>query len=495
MSDQQHYRSIFKSSSLIGGSALINVLIGMVRTKFVAVLLGPAGVGLAGTLPTILGPINTIASMGIATSGVRQIAEANGRGDRRRISELVSVLRRTVWFTGALGCLTTIALSPWLSRWTFKTGEYTGAIAFLALTILLNNIAVGQSCLLRGTRRIADLAKLSIWGAVNGTLISIPCYYFWGVRGVVVSLFLCSVASLTVSWAYARRVKLERTEVSLPAVRQEAKGLLSFGLPLMLSDLQMSMSSYLVRLIVIGQFGLAGVGLWGAATNISSILVNFVLSAMSADYYPRLVGVAHDNTSVSREVNAQTEIALLLATPGLLATIMLAPLGIQILYSGRFNEAIPVLRWFVYGVFGRVISWPLGYILIAKGYGKTFLASEVGMNLLYLFFVYICGKYWGLNGTGVALVLLYGVYIIVISWIAHRVAQTHWTLGNVRLIVGSLSVLVLAGGVHLIPLRPAMYYVVSAVVLIGVSLFMARRLSRLTGITFSGMMNRLLPAR
>jgi PST family polysaccharide transporter len=42
------YRQILKSSSLIGGSSLINMAIGMVRTKFVAVLLGPSGVGLMG---------------------------------------------------------------------------------------------------------------------------------------------------------------------------------------------------------------------------------------------------------------------------------------------------------------------------------------------------------------------------------------------------------------------------------------------------------------
>jgi hypothetical protein len=42
------YRSILKSTSLIGGASFINILISMIRTKFVAILLGPSGVGLLG---------------------------------------------------------------------------------------------------------------------------------------------------------------------------------------------------------------------------------------------------------------------------------------------------------------------------------------------------------------------------------------------------------------------------------------------------------------
>jgi PST family polysaccharide transporter len=99
-----HYRSILKASSLIGGASLINLLIGMVRVKFVAVLLGPAGVGLMGTYVTITTLVNTVSGMGISTSGVRQISESYGAGNQESISRTVTAVRRTVWLTGALGC-------------------------------------------------------------------------------------------------------------------------------------------------------------------------------------------------------------------------------------------------------------------------------------------------------------------------------------------------------------------------------------------------------
>ncbi len=44
------HRQIFKSTALIGGTQVINMGIGIVRTKALAVLLGPAGMGLAGLI-------------------------------------------------------------------------------------------------------------------------------------------------------------------------------------------------------------------------------------------------------------------------------------------------------------------------------------------------------------------------------------------------------------------------------------------------------------
>ena len=41
------YHRILRSTSIIGGASFINIAIGVLRTKVLAVLLGPAGVGLA----------------------------------------------------------------------------------------------------------------------------------------------------------------------------------------------------------------------------------------------------------------------------------------------------------------------------------------------------------------------------------------------------------------------------------------------------------------
>ena len=45
MSIDSSYRQILHSSSIIGGGAVINITVDLIRIKVAAVLLGPAGVG------------------------------------------------------------------------------------------------------------------------------------------------------------------------------------------------------------------------------------------------------------------------------------------------------------------------------------------------------------------------------------------------------------------------------------------------------------------
>lgn len=489
---QSNNRSILKASSLIGGSAFIQILISMMRVKFVAVLLGPAGVGLMGVYSSIIQMVFTVSGMGIATSGVRQVAEAYGSGDDDKIARTVIALRRTVWITGILGLLVMVLGCALWSRASFGNAEYAWPIALLGSVILLMGVLTGQRCILQGTRRIADLAKITIVGAVNGTLISIPCFYLWGQKGIVPSLILSALATLITAWWFARRVAIKPVVSPWLESKTTAFQLLHFGLPVMLSGLMMALVAFLIRALLIRRVGLDGVGIYQAAFGLAGILVNFVLSAMGADYYPRLTAVAHDNEQVGREVNAQTEIALLLAVPGLAATMIFAPLAIAIFYTRKFDASIDILRWVVFGVFGRVISWPLGFVILAKGKGKTFFCAEFTSNAFHLLMIWLCVDAMGLPGTGIAFTLLYGFYTIMVLGVVYALTKETWTGHNLIhiLLFGGL----LAGlGVNC-AFTPILWlqWTISLVILTCLSLYCLHRLSATTGITLSFLKDRFL---
>ena len=88
------YKSIFKATTLFGGVQLYQILINVVRSKFVAVLLGTAGMGIQGLYQSTLLFIQSISSLGLSGSAVRDVSEANGSGDSERISRTVTTLRR-----------------------------------------------------------------------------------------------------------------------------------------------------------------------------------------------------------------------------------------------------------------------------------------------------------------------------------------------------------------------------------------------------------------
>src|SRR5208337_3218913 len=102
---------------------------------------------------------------------------------------------------------------------------------------------------------------------------------------------------------------------------------------------------------------------------LSTLYVGFVLNAMGADFYPRLTSLAADNMMVNRLVNEQTEMGLLIAVPGVLATLTLAPWVLKIFYSVQFVPAVEIVRWQIVGILLRVVSWPMGFVQLAKGKG------------------------------------------------------------------------------------------------------------------------------
>ena len=367
----------------MGGAAGIAMLLGMVRVKFAAVLIGTAGVGLNASFTAIQTLISTLAGLGLQSSAVRDIAAAVSKDDQQEIGRKVLTLRRICWLTGLVGMVTMMLLSPMISQITFGHQNYALDIAELGLIILFANLSGGQMALIQGMRRIGDIARVNVFAGILATLAGIGFYATLGLKGIVPGLVTASAAQLVLSWYFARQVSVPQVQLDIKQTFLEANGMVRLGLAMMFSSLMVSAVTYATVALITKQEGTNAVGLYSAAFTLSGIFVNFVLGAMAADYYPRLTSVADDSIEMTRLVNEQTEIAILLAVPGLVFTLAFAPWLIESLYSREFLDATKLLQWFILGCMGRVISWPLGFVILALGKGRWFLLTETSFNLMH----------------------------------------------------------------------------------------------------------------
>ena len=274
---KKSYGQILKSSALIGGSTAFNMLFAIVRTKAMAVLLGPAGVGLMGIYSSIADVVRSLAGLGINSSGVRQIAEAVGSGDKERIACTVKTLRRVALGSGTMGALLLVLFCKPVSLWTFGNYQHAGAVALLALVAFFMDISEAQKALVQGMRRIADLAWMNILGALYGTVFSIAIIYKWKEQGVVPSLICVAAMSIVTSWWYARKVKVEAIRITWGKAFAEASELVKLGVVFMSTALATLGAAYLVRLIVLHNMGLQEAGLYQAAWGLVGMCISFIL--------------------------------------------------------------------------------------------------------------------------------------------------------------------------------------------------------------------------
>jgi antigen flippase len=463
------YGQILKSSALVGGSSVLNIAIGIVRTKVMAVLLGPAGFGLFGLYGSIVTLTQTLAGMGVNSSGVRQIAESASSGDVRRIARTTIVLRRTSILLGLLGAIVLIVFSHQVSTITFGTNQHAAAVSVLSIALFFTLVSAGQGALIQGMRRISEFAKMGVLGALSGTVISIPLVYFYRDRGVVPSLVAVAAMTALSSWWFSRKIRIEATPMTTSDVMQEASGLLKLGFAFMSSGLMTTGVAYVVRITVLRKIGFEATGLYQSAWTLGGLYVGFILQAMAADFYPRLTASAKDDVTCNRLVNEQAQVGLLLAGPGVIATLTFAPLVIALFYSAKFNAAVGILRWICLGTILQVITWPIGFIIVAKAKQTLFIICELAWTIVSLGLAWLCVTYFGLDGVGIAFFGSYIFHGFLIYLVVGRLSGFRWSKENERAALLFFSVIGLVfGGFYVLPFTVAVCVGTVAVILTGI---------------------------
>ncbi|MGB5665359.1 MAG: O-antigen translocase [Maribacter sp.] len=412
------YRQIVKATSIFGGVQVFNILISIIRSKVMAVLLGPAGMGIVGLFTSITVLISSLTNFGLGISAVKDIAIAHESKDDLRIAKIVIVVRRLVWFTGLLGALVTLVFSSWLSELTFGNKEYTIAFIWLSITILLNQLKSGQFVLLQGLRKLKYLAKANMMGSALGLLASVPLYYYWRIEGIVPAFIVTAVFTFVIAGYYASKVKTKKVEVTLKETRLEGKGMMIMGFMLSLSGIMVVGESYIVKIFINNVGGIDEVGLYNAGIAIISTYVGLLFTAMETDYYPRLSAVSNDNIKAALLINQQAEIALLILAPVLTIFLIFVDWIIVILYSAQFIEVNVMIYWAALGLFFKVAGWVVGFIFIVKGASKLFFWSELISNVYLLGLNLLGYYYWGLTGLGFSFLISYMLFLIQVYLIA-----------------------------------------------------------------------------
>lgn len=402
MDKKESYKQIVKTTSLFGGVEIFRILVNVLQTKVVAILLGPAGVGLINMFTTVVNMFVSGFGFGLNTSAVKEVAQAKASSDNEKISKTILSLRRIVRITALFGAVAMICFSKPISIATFGHSGYTFAFVVLSLSLILNIISNGQIALIKGMRYLGYLAKCSLIGAVASLVFSIPFYYWWGQKGIVYVIVLTSLSYLLCTWFYARKIKILEIKLSWKESFFIGKDMLKMGFFLMLSTFLGQLTSFMVNAYISNTGSVDDVGFYRAGFLITSHYVGLIFAAMSADFLPRLTSVNKDSQLLSTVVHQQTELAILIIAPLVAYLFPLTHLFINILYSSEFYSIDGYINWASLGLVPRACVWVLSYILLAKGESKKFFITELFYNTTY---VGLC--IWGyrvdtLTGLGIA---------------------------------------------------------------------------------------------
>jgi PST family polysaccharide transporter len=187
--------------------------------------------------------------------------------------------------------------------------------------------------------------------------------------------------------------------------------------------------AYAIRVTLMHKVGLEATGLYQSAWIFGGMYVSFILQAMGADFYPRLMQTLMITKPV-RLVNEQAHVGLLLAGPGIIATFTFARGLTTAIYSSKFVGPVPILRWICLGAALQVVTWPMGFIIVAKGRQNLLIFCELAWAIVSLVLAWFCMGRFGLNAPASRSFMSYVFHVTLLYPIVRTMTGFSWSREN-----------------------------------------------------------------
>ena len=417
--ERSRYRSSFGATVLFSGVQVYQILIKIVKSKFVALFIGPLGMGIQSLLYSTTDTISAATNLGLNTSSVKTIAAANRDGNKDLIAKNVTAQRRLIWITGLIGMLICAVLAPLWSQTSFGNSDYTLAFVIVSSIVLIDQLNKGELALLQGMQQKKQLARANIIGQSLNALVTIPLYYFFGIKAIVAALVLGSFISLFISFIYSRRLGVERVQMTWKETFSYGREMIKLGVFLSLQYVMSTLVVWIIRNYVSNVGGVDEVGLYSAGTSIVATYIGLVFSAIATDYFPRLAATKN-NEEMNLAVRTQAELTVLMLAPLVIAFLLFYKPVIILLYSDKFLPIENMMYWAIGATLLQAMGWAVSYSLLAKAKPTYFFINELITTLWGLPIKLLCYKYWGLAGFGMATMICYGLYLIQVLIVSKK---------------------------------------------------------------------------
>lgn len=391
-------RNVLRYILAFGGVHGLNILISLVRNKLVSLILGPSGMGIVSLYNSGLQLIQNATNLGIAQSGVRTLSQAQNDTE---LSRLLTIVRMMTLATALLGTIV----------YTLFSNLLMGSI-LLAPVVGLAIITAGEVAVLKALKKLKKVAILSVWNVVVALVISVPIYYYYGEDGIIASLLLLALVQMLITIGYSfTEYKPEIKNYSINILREskeDVRQLIVLGIAFVIAGILGSGAEFAIRAYLNINGGNEAVGLYNAGYMMAFTYAGMAFASFESEYFPRLSTLCSDDSNIVEirsTILRQIKMSLLIVIPMVGVLILLLPWIIPLLFSDKFVPAIPMAQITLVAMIARAVMLPIEYLPLAKGDSKTYLILEAVYDVLIALGVCIGYSIYGLEGTGIALVI------------------------------------------------------------------------------------------
>ncbi len=397
------YSGIFSLTKIIGGFILV---------KMVAIISGPQGIVAFGQVQSFISALNGFVSAPLGSGLVKHTAE-NFDGDNISCAPW---WRASLAWTSLLFLIIsipTLFYSLELSEYFFKSKNYQLIIIAILFSIPLSAFTVLIPSILNGQLKYKRYAAVGIISSILSTLISILILYFYQSNyGVIIAAISLSATN------GAFMIFLIRDQEWLKLMywlgyfkKSHIKDMGKYILMAVTSSICSPLTLMFIRNQLIESEGWELAGYWQAVYRISEVYLSLITITFSTYFLP-ILSRTKGTIQLFEELKKMFNIILPLTILMGISIYIFRLYIIEIAFSKDFIEAENLFKLQLIGDVIKICGWMLAYTIIAKGFFRLYIFSEIFFSIVFIGFSKIFIELYGISGANIAYLINYILYFL-----------------------------------------------------------------------------------
>lgn len=411
-------KELYKVFSVSGFRIFIQLLVGFLTSKALAIFVGISGMGIIGLVRNVISFMGEFLLFGTQNGIVKNLASQKNIKDEEKF--LVTLF----WFYFSISLIISILFVSFFKtiNHIFFIDKITNFwIVFLfAICIPFQAISLFFNSVLNGKSKYKSVATIGMYSSIASLLISVLLMRFYRLEGALIGLIFTSIITFIISSFFFS--KLYPLAIFIKHFKFNSKviyPLLNYSLMSLVSIVISFSFSYYIRIEIIKKFTLEYAGYYEAIQRISGFYMLFINTFITFYYLPELAKCS-SNKEIKKLTKEYYKNIIPIFSIGLLILLIGVDYIIPFFYNQKFLVISPYVKYQVLLDFIKALYLIIGVRFYAFGKTKGFLMTEIFSFAINFLFFTIAIYLFDFKGVWYGQILSSLIYFLLLIIVFNR---------------------------------------------------------------------------
>ncbi|MGE0078434.1 MAG: O-antigen translocase [Bacteroidales bacterium] len=406
------YADLAKVFSLTTIASVTKMGAGLLSSKILALLLGPAGIAYITHIGNFVSLTQTFSTGGINMGITKFVAQNHTFPSKKEI--YISNGFKITFVLSVIATIVCVLFAKTFSLSLFRNEEYKYVFHFFGATLILFSFNKFFIAILNGLKEYKKFVLVNISNSIVGLVFTVVLVYLWGLKGALISVVTYQSVVFFITIYQIKEFHLLKLNNLLGKINKPAiLNLLKYSIMAGVSAVIIPITQIFVRNYITKKYSITEAGLWSGMNSISNAYLTMITYALSTFLIPKFSELK-TSISIKKEIFRTIKFVLPLFLLLLISLYFSRKYIILILFSQKFSEMSSLFLPQLTGDFFKIISWIIALQLLVNVNLKFYVFSEIFFGFNYLLLVVLLVGKTGFVGATLAYAINYIMYFIVI---------------------------------------------------------------------------------